>query len=424
MPGARSELDGIAAVYACEWSALRGMERRGHGRTATGRGACFNLAAAARTAADPSRTPYSIPVRIGHREGPSEWPVEWLDEDRDPVRARLLVERLGVARPPPQLDARGLGRRLGQVRTPRPTTARTSASPRTRRSPDRSRRCRASRRDSARRRRRIVCTSWTAIEMNPGLGVTTVVGIPDLHFLTCTAAQGRRAELPRDARHRRAVEILSRCAELLVERGFERALGPAPVRIPTHSIGGVCPSAPRSRSGPHADRPENRMGEEDRVPVVRALDAVAPLAGPHGGGRAAPVDRAGRGRRGAGRRRRLLPRASLRPASSRRRSRSSRPSARARSGSRLGRPSSTCATRTRCTWSRTRGRPTSSPAVGSNWVSAAGHRSRSSTARSRSTPETPSMTCSGDPRLIPSRRRPPAIRSAAPASSTMYNGFS
>src|SRR5688572_7429708 len=55
-------------------------------------------------------------------------------------------------------------------------------------------------------------------------------------------------------------------------------------------------------------------GEEDRVPVVRALDAVAPVAGAHGGGCAAPVDRAGRGRRGAGRRRRLLPRAPLRAA--------------------------------------------------------------------------------------------------------------
>ena len=36
----------------------------------------------------------------------------------------------------------------------------------------------------------------------------------------------------------------------------------------------------------------------------------------------------------------------------------------------------------------------------------------------------PSMTCSGEPRLMPSWRRPPAMRSAAPASSAMYSGFS
>ncbi len=59
---------------------------------------------------------------------------------------------------------------------------------------------------------------------------------------------------------------------------------------------------------------EGCADEEDRLPVVRTLDAVAPLAGAHGGGLAAPVDRAGRGRRGVGRRRRLLPRAPLRPA--------------------------------------------------------------------------------------------------------------
>ena len=55
-------------------------------------------------------------------------------------------------------------------------------------------------------------------------------------------------------------------------------------------------------------------GEEDRVLIVRTLDAVAPLGGAHGVGRADPVDRAGRGRRGARSRWRLLPRASLRAA--------------------------------------------------------------------------------------------------------------
>ena len=34
------------------------------------------------------------------------------------------------------------------------------------------------------------------------------------------------------------------------------------------------------------------------------------------------------------------------------------------------------------------------------------------------------MTCSGDPRLMPSCSRPPEIKSAAPASSAMYIGFS
>ena len=34
------------------------------------------------------------------------------------------------------------------------------------------------------------------------------------------------------------------------------------------------------------------------------------------------------------------------------------------------------------------------------------------------------MTCSGEPRLMPSWSRPPAMMSAAPASSAMYSGFS
>ena len=55
-------------------------------------------------------------------------------------------------------------------------------------------------------------------------------------------------------------------------------------------------------------------GEEDRVPVVRTLVRVALLAGPVGLGRAHPVDRARRGGRGPGCRRRVLPRPPLRPA--------------------------------------------------------------------------------------------------------------
>ena len=53
--------------------------------------------------------------------------------------------------------------------------------------------------------------------------------------------------------------------------------------------------------------------EEDRVPVVRPLDAVAAVADAVGVGRAAPVHRPGRRRRGARGRRRVLPGAPLRP---------------------------------------------------------------------------------------------------------------
>src|SRR5690606_5839623 len=57
---------------------------------------------------------------------------------------------------------------------------------------------------------------------------------------------------------------------------------------------------------------EGGSREEDRIPVVRALVAVAAVAGAHGVRFAAPVDRAcGRGR-GARRGRRLLPGAPLR----------------------------------------------------------------------------------------------------------------
>ena len=55
-------------------------------------------------------------------------------------------------------------------------------------------------------------------------------------------------------------------------------------------------------------------GEEDRVPVVRALVRLAVFAGAIGGRRPHPVDRARRGRRGPGRGRRLLPGPPLRPA--------------------------------------------------------------------------------------------------------------
>ena len=56
------------------------------------------------------------------------------------------------------------------------------------------------------------------------------------------------------------------------------------------------------------------MCEEDRVPVFRSLVGVAVVAGALRLGLAAPVDRTGGRRRGAGRGRRVLPRAPLRPA--------------------------------------------------------------------------------------------------------------
>ena len=117
-------------------------------------------------------------------------------------------------------------------------------------------------------------------------------------------------------------------------------------------------------------------GEEDRVPVVRALVGGAVLAGAERVGRAAAVDRAGRRRRGARGRRRVLPRAPLRPPARVAVSAAGRDRRAHERRSRSAPPSSTCATRTRCTWSRTPGRPTSSPAAGSSWASAAGRRSR------------------------------------------------
>ena len=190
---------------------------------------------------------------------------------------------------------------------------------------------------------------------------------------------------------RRATRAGTRsCRNALLRYGGERSPADAdrgPARRAAHRG-----AAPR-RSGPRrlivgraiastASTPSQRARsrEEDRVPVLRALVGVAVLAGARGVGRAAPVDRAGRRRRGARRRRRLLPRPPLRPPARARRSRSSRPSARGPAASRSAPPSSTCATRTRCTWPRTPARPTSSPAAGSSWASAAARRSRSSTA--------------------------------------------
>ena len=116
--------------------------------------------------------------------------------------------------------------------------------------------------------------------------------------------------------------------------------------------------------GSHGGLPTIGGREADRIPLVRPLDAVAALADAVGARRAAAVDRAGGRGRGARRGRRLLPRPSLRPAARRRPSRCWRRSARAPAASRSARRSSTCATRTRSTWPRTRAPPTSSPAAG------------------------------------------------------------
>ena len=53
--------------------------------------------------------------------------------------------------------------------------------------------------------------------------------------------------------------------------------------------------------------------EEDRLSLVRALDALVAIADPLGRGHAAAIHRAGRRRRGAGRGRRLFPGPSFRP---------------------------------------------------------------------------------------------------------------
>src|SRR5438477_8551174 len=58
-----------------------------------------------------------VPIGIRHREGPAEWAVDGLRQDRYAVRRDLLKECLRVACPPPQLDARRVGRRSGQIRS-------------------------------------------------------------------------------------------------------------------------------------------------------------------------------------------------------------------------------------------------------------------------------------------------------------------
>jgi len=118
----------------------------------------------------------AITVRVGHRKGPSKGSVEGLGQDRYATCHGLLVECLGIARPPPKLDARGLGRRAGKSW---PAGRRQGK----RRPADERRRVRAEVEGVADRaqialvKAADVCASLTAIEMNPGLGVTTVVGM-------------------------------------------------------------------------------------------------------------------------------------------------------------------------------------------------------------------------------------------------------
>ena len=147
-------------------------------------------------------------------------------------------------------------------------------------------------------------------------------------------------------------------------------------------------------------------GEEDRLPVVRALVGVALLAGPVGR-RTRSSSRSSSPRRS----RTSAPTAptsasTTSPSSSRRRSRSWRRSALAPSASRSGPPSSTCATRTRSTWSRTPAPPTSSPAVACSSGSAAARPSRSSMASATS------ATCR------PTARPTPTWPASTPRSSS------
>ena len=105
--------------------------------------------------------------------------------------------------------------------------------------------------------------------------------------------------------------------------------------------------------------------------------------------------------------------------SSPRRSRCWPPSAPGPSGSRSAPRSSTCATRTRCTWPRTPARPTSSPAAACSWASAAARRSRSSTGsatsattrpRARPTPTWPDAMPTSSCRSCAARASPSPTR--------------
>ncbi len=69
-----------------------------------------------------------------------------------------------------------------------------------------------------------------------------------------------------------------------------------------------------NRDAPGVIAAVDSAGEEDRVSLVRALVRIAVFPGAVGLGLAGPVDRAGRGRRGARWRRRVLPGPPLRPA--------------------------------------------------------------------------------------------------------------
>ena len=107
--------------------------------------------------------------------------------------------------------------------------------------------------------------------------------------------------------------------------------------------------------------------EEDRLPLLRPLDALAAVADPLGGRRAAAVHRSGGRRPRSWARTGPISASTISPASSPRRFRCSPRSAPRPAASRSARRSSICATRTRCTWPRTPARPTSSPAGGCSW---------------------------------------------------------
>ena len=180
----------------------------------------------------------------------------------------------------------------------------------------------------------------------------------------------------------------------------------------------------------HSTRSLESACEEDRLPVVRTLVGIAPLARALGLGRAHPVDRARRGGRVSGCRRCVLPRPPLRPATcvavpapggDRRSHRAHRDRDRRRRHA-LREP----ALHGRRCW---RGRP-DPRVVACSWGSAADHPSRSSmasdtsaTSRPRAGPmptwpaSTPRSSCRRCPAPGSPSRTPPRCSRTRPACS-------
>jgi hypothetical protein len=124
-------------------------------------------------------------------------------------------------------------------------------------------------------------------------------------------------------------------------------------------------------------RPELReQDEENRLSIVRPLDALAAIADTVDIRCAVAIYRTSRRRRAIGRGRGVFPRAPLRPPTQFAVTHCSLPSAPRPGVSRSVPLSSICATRTRSTWWRMRAPPISSPVDGYSSALAAAHPSR------------------------------------------------